>query len=167
MTYYAWVESPIASILLCGDGDFIDGIYLRKQLSGRLFQRIKDARLDESMPAFKEAKKQLAEYFYCKRQDFELPLKLNGTDFQMKVWKELQKIPYAATISYLRLACLLGNSRACRAVAAANARNPLSIVIPCHRVLGSDGSLTGYAGGLEEKRYLLDLEKRLASAQVR
>ncbi|MGB5666630.1 MAG: methylated-DNA--[protein]-cysteine S-methyltransferase [Maribacter sp.] len=101
---------------------------------------------------------QLNEYFEGKRELFSLSLNPDGTDFQKKVWKALQEIPYGKTISYLGLSKSLGDVKAIRAVAAANGKNPLWIVIPCHRVIGSDGSLTGYAGGLHRKKWLLDHE---------
>ncbi|MDR1869202.1 MAG: methylated-DNA--[protein]-cysteine S-methyltransferase [Treponema sp.] len=109
-------------------------------------------------PLIKEAAKQLEEYFNKKLKSFDLPLIFHGTDFQVKVWKALQKIPYGKTRSYGELASLTGNSKASRAVGMANNRNPITIIVPCHRVIGHDGSLTGYAGGLELKRKLLELE---------
>ena len=101
---------------------------------------------------------QLQEYFDGQRESFSLKLSPNGTDFQKRVWDALQAIPYGKTVSYLDLSKTLGNVKAIRAVAAANGKNPLWIVIPCHRVIGSDGSLTGYAGGLHRKKWLLDHE---------
>jgi methylated-DNA-[protein]-cysteine S-methyltransferase len=111
-------------------------------------------------PLIKKAAKQFNEYFNKDRQNFDLPLILHGTDFQVKVWKALQKIPYGETRSYGELAAMIGNPKACRAVGMANNRNPISIIIPCHRVIGHDGSLTGYGGGLKLKQKLLNLEKR-------
>jgi methylated-DNA-[protein]-cysteine S-methyltransferase len=104
---------------------------------------------------------QLDQYFSGKRTAFDLPLDIRGTDFQKKVWIELLKIPYAKTISYKDLSLKVGNLKAIRAVGAANGANPISIIIPCHRVIGSDGSLTGYAGGLWRKQWLLELESGL------
>ncbi len=101
---------------------------------------------------------QLREYFDEKRQSFSLALNPTGTDFQKRVWAELQNIPFGKTVSYLALSKTLGDVKAIRAVAAANGKNPLWIVVPCHRVIGSDGSLTGYAGGLHRKKWLLDHE---------
>jgi methylated-DNA-[protein]-cysteine S-methyltransferase len=108
----------------------------------------------------KKAAAQLTEYFAGKRKAFDLPLTLQGTGFQISVWKALQSIPAGVTRSYKDVAALIGNPRASRAVGMANNRNPIAIIIPCHRVIGEDGSLTGYAGGLPVKQYLLDLEKR-------
>lgn len=101
---------------------------------------------------------QLNEYFEGTRENFDLKLNANGTDFQKKVWEKLAQIPYGKTISYLELSKQLGNIKAIRAVANANGKNPLWIIVPCHRVIGSDGSLTGYAGGLQRKQWLLEHE---------
>jgi methylated-DNA-[protein]-cysteine S-methyltransferase len=110
-------------------------------------------------PLIKEAAKQFTEYFGYKRKTFNLPIAFNGTPFQIKVWKALQKIPYGETRSYGEIAAIIGNPKASRAVGMANNRNRLPILIPCHRVIGSDGSLTGFASGLKLKKQLLDLEK--------
>jgi len=109
-------------------------------------------------PKIKNIFTQLKEYFNRQRKEFNLPLDIIGTDFQKKVWKELQKIPYGKTISYNALAIRLGDKKSVRAAGAANGANPLPIVIPCHRVIGSDGNLVGYGGGLEVKKKLLELE---------
>jgi len=106
--------------------------------------------------------KQFDEYFAGKRRTFDLPLSpQGGTPFQQTVWKQLQEIPYGQTISYLQLAQAINNPKACRAVGSANGKNPISIIIPCHRVIASDGSLGGYASGLDIKKQLLDLEKTI------
>ncbi|MDO6516267.1 methylated-DNA--[protein]-cysteine S-methyltransferase [Zobellia uliginosa] len=104
------------------------------------------------------AVKQLQEYFAGERNSFDLALNPAGTDFQKRVWKALSKIPYGKTVSYLELSKTLGDVKAIRAVASANGKNPLWIIVPCHRVIGTDGSLTGYAGGLHRKKWLLDHE---------
>ncbi len=118
-----------------------------------------DLEINEKVPPeLKIAVKQLQEYFEGKRTDFDLQLNPIGTDFQKKVWNELRKIPYGHTTSYLELSRKMGDEKAIRAVAAANGKNPLWIIVPCHRVIGSDGSLTGYAGGLQRKKWLLDFE---------
>lgn len=105
------------------------------------------------------AYQQLTEYLQGERQNFQLPLAPKGTPFQQKVWKKLQTIPYGETWSYLQMAKAIGNPKACRAVGMANHRNPIGIIIPCHRVIGSNGDLVGYASGLDMKRYLLNLEQ--------
>ena len=112
-----------------------------------------------------EAIKQLDEYFAGTRKKFELPLHPSGTDFQQTVWKQLLKIPFAETITYLHMAKRLGNVKSIRAAASANGKNPLAIIIPCHRVVGADGKLTGYAGGLHRKQWLLDHESKAAGKQ--
>lgn len=109
----------------------------------------------------KDAVLQLQEYFDKKRKSFDLKLSPAGTDFQKRVWKELEKIEYGKTKNYQEIANLLGNPKVIRAAASANGKNPIAIIIPCHRVIGSDGSLTGYAGGLERKKYLLEHENVL------
>jgi len=118
-----------------------------------------DARLTDNSPLLQKASRQLDEYFNGKRTVFDLPLLPHGTDFQLKVWKALQTIPYGQTRSYGQIAAITGNPKASRAVGMANNRNPIAVIIPCHRVIGHDGSLTGYAGGLELKQKLLGLEK--------
>jgi methylated-DNA-[protein]-cysteine S-methyltransferase len=117
-------------------------------------------------PELEECKKQLDEYFAGKRREFNIPHDLNGTDFQKSVWNELFKIRFGQTISYSLLARKLGNIKTIRAVANANAKNPLSIVVPCHRVIGTGGNLTGYAGGLWRKKWLLDHEQQLFQMQL-
>ena len=102
--------------------------------------------------------KQLDEYFKNERTEFDIPLDLEGTDFQLRVWRELSKIPFGKTKSYMDIAKALGDPKAIRAVGTSNGRNKIGIIIPCHRVIGSDGSLTGYAGGMERKKWLLDFE---------
>jgi AraC family transcriptional regulator of adaptative response/methylated-DNA-[protein]-cysteine methyltransferase len=111
-------------------------------------------------------KKQLKEYFRGKRKEFSLPLITPGSDFQLAVWDELRKIPYGKTISYLELAKSIKNPGAVRAVAAANGSNRISIIIPCHRVIGSDGNLIGYGGGLDKKRWLIDHESKYSGKPI-
>jgi len=113
----------------------------------------------QETPLIKKTAGQLDEYFNGKRKVFDLHLALHGTDFQIKVWNALRTIPYGETISYGQLAAMTGNPKACRAVGMANNRNPVPVIVPCHRVIGSNGSLTGYAGGLELKQNLLELER--------
>jgi methylated-DNA-[protein]-cysteine S-methyltransferase len=109
---------------------------------------------------FKEVRRQLEAYFSGKLREFELPLAMEGTDFQLCVWNALRTIPYGETISYAQLATRIGNPKAVRAVGLANGCNPIPIIVPCHRVIGSDGSLTGFGGGLPTKQKLLDLESK-------
>ncbi len=111
-------------------------------------------------PVLKECQKQLDEYFNGKRQNFFLKLQLEGTDFQKRVWEQLQKIPFGETASYKDIAVAVGNEKAVRAVGAANGKNNIAIIIPCHRVIGADGDLVGFGGGLWRKVWLLNHEKR-------
>lgn len=114
----------------------------------------------QTSPLLEQAKQQLAEYFAGQRQVFDLPLRVQGTPFQQRVWAALREIPYGQTRSYKQIAEQIGSPNASRAVGMANNRNPIAILIPCHRVIGADGSLTGYAGGLAAKERLLALERR-------
>ncbi|WP_102409149.1 methylated-DNA--[protein]-cysteine S-methyltransferase [Parabacteroides bouchesdurhonensis] len=116
--------------------------------------------IQKETPLIKKAYKQIEEYFQGKRTSFDLPLSLEGTPFQKKVWEALRTIPYGETWSYKQVAEAIGNNKACRAVGMANNRNPISIVIPCHRVIGANGKLVGYGGGLPNKEYLLQLERQ-------
>ena len=139
--------------------DWADG-RRRASIDQRL-QRILNANfVESSSDVIEMARQQLNEYFFNQRHEFYIPLLFVGTDFQKKVWNELLKIPYGVTVSYGELAQRIGMPNAVRAVANANAVNAISIITPCHRVIGSNGSLTGYGGGLERKRYLLNLEKK-------
>lgn len=115
----------------------------------------------ESCTLLNEAKRQLEEYFAGKRKAFDLPLNPEGTEFQRRVWEQLRKIPFGETRSYGFIAEALGNPKACRAVGMANNKNPIAVIIPCHRVVGANGALTGYAGGLDKKEFLLNLEHNL------
>ena len=118
-----------------------------------------------STPLLQQAKQQLTDYFEQKRKTFDLPLAPAGTEFQRNVWRELRAIPYGVTCSYADIAKRLNNPNAVRAVGSANGKNPISIIVPCHRVIGTNGTLTGYAGGLQRKAFLLLLENPLFSAR--
>lgn len=119
-----------------------------------------DITSNDEHPILKRAEKELSEYFSGKRREFNVPLELKGTVFQQKAWRALQKIGYGQTKSYGEQAAITGNPKAARAVGMANNKNPISIIIPCHRVVGADGGLTGYAGGMRCKEWLLTLEKK-------
>lgn len=125
-----------------------------------------DGAPDDAHPAIREVASQLAEYFARTRRAFQLPLDLRGTPFQLAVWKALLRIPYGETRSYGQLAVELGHAGAARAVGAANGSNPVSIVVPCHRVIAAGGGLGGYGGGLERKRFLLDLESGASASLI-
>lgn len=122
--------------------------------------------VEQDHPLFNELKTQLDQYFTGKRKEFELPLLFSGTDFQQAVWKALLQIPYGKTRTYMEQAKILGDTNAIRAVAKANGENCLGIIIPCHRVIGSDGSLTGYAGGLRAKKWLLGHEAKHSGTAI-
>ncbi len=128
-------------------------------LSAVLFKDSENDVISEKIPnELQDVITQLREYFEGKRKDFSLKLSPEGTDFQKRVWKQLQEIPFGKTMSYQQMANNLGDPKVVRAAASANGKNPISIIIPCHRVIGSDGSLTGYAGGLHRKKWLLEFE---------
>lgn len=139
---------------------------LRTQIDNRIKTALNAEYIENESSTINETKKQLNEYFYANRKTFELPLLLIGSDFQIKVWETLQKIKYGETSSYLKLSALMGNTKAIRAVASANGANSISIIIPCHRIIGSNGNLTGYAGGLNTKKKLLELEQKENNKQL-
>jgi methylated-DNA-[protein]-cysteine S-methyltransferase len=169
MTFYSTtVPSPIGPLLVVVDADgavvridFPNGAS-RSEVAADLARRGID--LVDSEPKTRAVRRQLDEYFAGERQVFDLPLAPDGTDFQRRVWRALVAIPYGETRSYGELAALLGRPGASRAVGRANATNPIPIVVPCHRVIGADGSLTGFGGGLPLKRRLLDLERERSGA---
>ena len=159
-TSYAYLDSPVGRLLLAGDPQ---GLTLVRFPGERGAVRpAADWRRDDGV--FSEAIDQLAEYFAGERREFALPLQPLGTPFQKIVWSALRSIPYGATVSYGELARRIGRPSASRAVGAANGANPLPIIVPCHRVIGADRSLTGFGGGLETKRFLLALEAGVAPA---
>lgn len=139
----------------------------RRATIDRRIRRHLNADYVESMSeTVRQAVVQLDEYFAGKRRDFTIPIVFTGSDFQCRVWEELMKIPYGTTVSYAEIARRIDNPKAVRAVASANATNPISILVPCHRVIGSNHKLTGYGGGLEAKQLLLELEAHAADKQV-
>jgi len=145
-------KSPVGILEITSDDRAITEVYILKEFPAKM--------QTSANPIIIEACKQFDEYFAGKRQEFNLPLSpQGGTPFQQTVWKQLQEIPYGKTISYAQLAQAINNPKACRAVGSANGKNPISIIIPCHRVIAADGSLGGYASGLVIKKQLLDLEK--------
>jgi methylated-DNA-[protein]-cysteine S-methyltransferase len=150
MHLFHTIDSPIGELLLTGDGHALTGLHMEP------FRVSPDWRRDPA--AFAAAQEQLRAYFAGELREFDLPLAPHGTDFQMRVWEALRAIPYGETASYQEVAAMVGKPHASRAVGAANGRNPIAVIVPCHRVIGADGTLTGYGGGLERKRILLDLE---------
>lgn len=155
------IDSPIGPLFLAAGGDGLRAIEFR---NNRHPVRCGDDWREGDNAILREAHRQLSEYFARRRRTFDLPLAPEGTPFQRRVWTTLATIPYGQTISYAELAARVGRPGAARAVGAANGRNPLPIVLPCHRVIGADGSLTGFGGGLPAKRFLLELEGALPPA---
>ena len=154
--FYAFYESPLGQILLTATGTALTGLHF---VGEKYYPSIaSEWQRDTNVIAIKSAITQLDEYFSGKRKSFDLPLEPEGTEFQRQVWNALTKLRFGETATYAQLAQRIGNPKAVRAVGAANGRNPISIVIPCHRVVGADGSLTGYAGGLARKEALLRME---------
>lgn len=152
MNAFTHVDSPIGRLLLSSDGAALTGVHMEPS---RKAQSTEGWVEDVSVPPLAAAARQLREYFAGTRRAFDLPLRLQGTPFQQRVWRELCEIPYGETWSYAELARRIDKPSASRAVGLANGRNPVAILVPCHRVIGADGSLTGYGGGLERKRWLL------------
>jgi methylated-DNA-[protein]-cysteine S-methyltransferase len=152
--YYSTFESPVGPLLLAGSKA---GLLLVSFASGNRPKNV-DPEWRPDTTALVEVVQQLQAYFAGERKTFDLALILEGTDFQKRVWTELRKIPYGETISYKELAEMIGSPKAVRAVGAANGANPIPIIIPCHRVIGNDGSLIGFGGGLPLKKQLLELE---------
>ena len=153
------MDTPIGTMRICGTKKGLTGLFMEVHRHGPEDSDQLDWQRDDAL--FAEARAQLADYFAGRRTTFNLALDreaLGGTPFQRRVWQELEKIPYGATISYGELAKRIDNPAAVRAVGLANGKNPISIIVPCHRVIGANGSLTGYGGGMERKRWLLDLE---------
>jgi len=156
LTLFTKIESPLGPLLLASDEAGLREIHFA---NGRR-PHAPNPEWQENAAAFKEPVRQLRAYFAGELQNFDLPLSPQGTDFQQKVWSELCRIPYGDTISYGELARRIRNPKASRAVGLANGSNPIPIIIPCHRVIGSNGKLTGYGGGLPIKEKLLALEQR-------
>lgn len=153
-TYYSHYTSPVGKLLLISDGTTITGMYYPS------YKHVPKISNDwkEDNSKFSKLTSELNEYFSGKRKNFDVPLQLEGTEFQKNVWQQLSKIPYGATASYKDIATAVGKPKAVRAVGTAVGANPVCIIAPCHRVISSDGSLGGYAGGLRNKKILLKLE---------
>ena len=181
MTYYTIFESPIGKLLLTSDGTHITRLFMNDHEGGPTatagFAEEKDARAKfgslplleweagEHLPVIQKAKAQIDDFFAGKRQDFDIPLKPVGSEFQRTVWDELTRIPFGKTISYGELAKRIGKPDAPRAVGLANGKNPISIIVPCHRVIGASGKLTGYGGGIDRKMWLLEHEATVCGAK--
>ncbi|MBY2478917.1 methylated-DNA--[protein]-cysteine S-methyltransferase [Clostridioides difficile] len=148
-----YYETKIGKIGIAEKNNFITNLFFDTSILNFEEYLVKESKI------IKEANKQLKEYLEGDRKEFDLPLKLSGSEFRKKVWNELCNIPYGETKTYVELANIINNPKAYRAVGMANSKNPISIFIPCHRLVGSNGSLRGYLGGIEVKEYLLKLEK--------
>lgn len=158
------MESPLGPIRLVSDGQGLTGLFLDAHKYGPAQFADQERGSD---PVLTLAAAQMAEYFAGDRREFDLPLAPRGTEFQQRVWRALREIPFGETLSYGDLARRLGDPLKVRAVGSANGRNPISIIVPCHRVVGADGSLVGYGGGLPRKRWLLDHEARVVGVVLR
>ena len=157
MRYATFMDSPIGKLQLAEeDGKLTHLLFV----SHNTLEDLGLEAVEKETPLLKKTKKQLKEYFAGKRKEFDLPLAPSGTPFQMKCWEGLRQIPYGETRTYRDIAAYAGNPKAVRAAGGANHNNPISVIVPCHRVVGSTGSLTGFGGGLEAKAYLLNLEQK-------
>lgn len=151
------IESPLGNILLEADAKGITIVQ---------FSWAENVATESTNSILNQCAQELSEYFNDKRMFFTVPLSLNGTEFQMSVWEELQNIPFGTTTTYLKIAQKLGDEKVIRAAASANGKNPIAIIIPCHRVIGTNGDLVGYAGGLDKKKWLLEHEGALRKDQL-
>jgi methylated-DNA-[protein]-cysteine S-methyltransferase len=161
MIHYRTIDSPIGPLALAGRGQLLTNL--------RMVDQTYEPNRADWVPddrAFPDAVEQLKAYFAGERTDFDLELSLAGSEFQRRVWQALLTIPYGETRSYGEIAEQIGASGAARAVGLANGRNPIAVIVPCHRVIGASGSLTGYGGGLDRKRTLLEMERRCKSATL-
>ena len=164
MKSYNIIKTPVGELMLVANSSALIGIYFVG--CDHIPAEQKQWKRDAQHSVLCQAKEQLQEYFAGQRTEFTLPLSFGGTDFQERVWREIALIPFGKTISYADLARKAGKPKAIRAAGSNTGRNPLGIVIPCHRVMGKNGAIGGYAGGLDKKRYLLDLETRFDSRQI-
>ncbi len=161
------VASPIDPLTLIAEGDALVGVRFADGNGRRWFRGDQEIEIDDAHPVLVRARQQLTEFFAGAREAFDLPLQTVGDEFRRRVWDELRQIPYGDTVSYGDVAARLGDRRLAQSVGQAVGANPLPIVIPCHRVVGSDGSLTGFGGGLVRKRFLLELEEPADVAAAR
>ena len=164
MIRYAKFVTPLGTMIATAAGGALTGLYFE---GGRHVPAISRTwKEDPAAAPIAECRRQIEQYLEGKRQSFDLPLAPEGTQFQRRVWIEIARIPYGETLTYAQLAARAGAPGSARAAGAATGRNPISIIVPCHRVIASNGSLTGYAGGLERKTKLLEIEDALAAALV-
>lgn len=161
--FYKEMTSPVGKLKLVASANALVAVLWERERPNRV--KLEPTRLDPSHPVLADTERQLTEYFGNARTEFDLPLEPQGSEFQKTVWRALRAIPFGTTRSYLDLAKAIGSNNAVRAVGAANGKNPISIIVPCHRVIGSNGTPTGFAGGLEVKAKLLALEAKAASSK--
>ena len=163
-TFYTEIETPLCAMRLTSDGENLTGLFmLPSQVHAP--EIIETWKREDSLSLFLKAKAQLDAYFCGELKEFQLPLWASGSEFEWLVWKELVRIPYGETVSYGEIAKRIGRPGAARAVGMANGRNPISIIVPCHRVIGANGKLVGYGGGMSRKIALLELEQRFGKTQ--
>ncbi len=165
MILHKYIDTPVGKMRMAATdaGICLFDFQYRKSIDNivkRIETHAGDTLVEGEHPHFEQLERQIGEYFAGTRKHFDLPLHLLGTPFQISVWQGLQKIPYGETRSYKQQSIFLGNEKAIRAVAGANGENGIAIIVPCHRVIGENGSLTGYGGGLQRKKWLLDLENK-------
>lgn len=153
----ASMDSPLGVLLLASNGEALTAVTMDSNTAGTHIPPFSAP----AIPVLQEARRQLRAYFSGSLQHFDLPVAPQGTEFQRRVWLALQDIPFGETVTYLEIATRIGNTRATRAVGAANGQNPIAIVVPCHRVVGANGALVGYSGGMHRKKQLLELEARV------
>jgi methylated-DNA-[protein]-cysteine S-methyltransferase len=165
MTCYTLLDTPVGPLALAADGASLTAVHLPKRDGQALIDR--DWTREDEAPLLAEARRQLAAYFDGRLRDFDLPLAPRGTTFQQRVWEELARIPYGTTLSYGEVARRIGQPGSARAVGLANGANPIAIVLPCHRVIGANGKLVGYGGGLPRKEALLAFEAAVAATGPR
>jgi len=158
-TLYQIVESPIGPLTILSDGEGLTGLYMNVHKYGP--SQTDGWRLSPENPVVSETARQLREFFLGTRLEFDLPLNASGTEFQRRCWQQLSRIPYGETWSYGEMAKKLGSPDASRAVGAANGQNPISVIVPCHRVIGASGKLVGFGGGLPRKAALLAFERAI------
>ena len=161
-TFYTWLDSPVDDLLLTSNGQALTGVLFKTHQGPA-----PEPTWQRNDAWFKDVKRQLRAYFAGDLQDFSLAVAPEGTRFQRRVWAALQTIPYGETRSYAEVARRIGHPGAARAVGAANGQNPIAVIIPCHRVIGADGTLTGFGGGLKRKRTLLELEANAITKKAR
>ena len=160
MNYFYMYNTKIGKLVFVSEDEYIVEILLEKDITEENIKRINTTHVEKENKIIKKAIKQINEYLQGDRKEFDIPIKPKGTEFRKKVWNKLIDIPYGKTTSYKDIAVKLDNHNASRAVGNANNKNPIPIIIPCHRVIGTNGKLVGYSGGIEVKKYLLDIEKK-------